>query len=98
MLKLVTGIVMLERPLIGIDGPMQREAELSAGVLAGTVDVAELGATIDRVWWSMWILLAVATLNVALGIWRPKLKRKNHFAKTSADADGASKEPKTANV
>lgn len=94
MIKLVTGIVMFEWTLIAIDGPMRREAELTAAVLAGTGNVAELGATIDRVWWSMWVLLAIATLNVVLGIWRPKLKRKNHFAKSkSEDASPAAPVP-----
>lgn len=81
MLKLVTGIVMFEWTLIGIDGPMRREADLSAQALVGAVDVADLGVTIDRVWWSLWVLIAIAVLNVVLGIWRPKLKRKDHFAK-----------------
>ncbi|MDP1940007.1 MAG: hypothetical protein Q8K54_05045 [Gallionella sp.] len=52
---------------------MQQEAELSARALAGEVDPATLAASLGAEWKSLWILLAVATANVILGIWRPRL-------------------------
>jgi hypothetical protein len=58
-----------------IQGPTQQEAELSARALAHEVDPANLAATLNAESKSLWVLLAVATANVILGIWRPRLMR-----------------------
>lgn len=71
--KLATGILMFEYGLVGIQGPMKQEAELSARAVAGEVPVTELAASIGGERGSLWILLAVAAVNVGLGIWRPRL-------------------------
>lgn len=73
--KLITGLSLFEGGLQGIQGPMQTEAEQSAGALAGHVDPAALAASIGSERAVLWVLLAVATTNVILGIWRPKLSR-----------------------
>lgn len=73
--KLITGLSLFEGGLQGIQGPMQTEAEQSAGALAGHVDPATLAASIGSERAVLWVLLAVATTNVILGIWRPKLSR-----------------------
>jgi hypothetical protein len=52
---------------------MQQEAELSARALAHEVDPTTLAASLGAEWKSLWVLLAVATANVILGIWRPRL-------------------------
>jgi hypothetical protein len=36
---------------------------------------ATLAASLDPEWKSLWVMLAVATVNVILGIWRPRLTR-----------------------
>ena len=73
--KLATGILVFEWGFAGIQGPMQQEAELSARLLAGGSDTAALAASLGAEQNSLWVLLAVATANVVLGIWRPRLAR-----------------------
>ena len=73
--KLATGILVFEGGFSGIQGPMQEEAEQSARALAGEVDPATLAASLGAERNTLWVLLAVATLNVVLGIWRPRLTR-----------------------
>lgn len=74
-LKLATGVLMFEGGFVYIQGPMQREAGMSAAALSGKLDPALLGASIGPERNSLWVLLAVATANVALGIWRPRILR-----------------------
>jgi hypothetical protein len=71
--KLATGILTFEWGFTAVLGPMQEEAELGARALAGEVDAAALSASIAAERNSLWILLAVATANVVLGIWRPRI-------------------------
>jgi hypothetical protein len=73
--KLLSGVVVFEWGFAAIQGPMQQEAELSARALAHEVDPAALAASLDPEWKSLWVMLALATANVALGIWRPRLTR-----------------------
>jgi hypothetical protein len=73
--KLATGILIFEWGFAGIQGPMQEEAELSARVLAGEADASTLAQSLGAEQGSLWILLAIATANVVLAIWRPRLTR-----------------------
>jgi hypothetical protein len=73
--KLATGILIFEWGFTAIQGPMQQEAELSARALAGGVDTATVAESLGAEQISLWVLLAVATANVVLGIWRPRLTR-----------------------
>jgi len=41
----------------------------------GNVDLATLATTLSAERNSLWVLLAVATANVVLGVWRPRLTR-----------------------
>jgi len=52
---------------------MQEEAEQSARALAGEVDIATLAGSLGSEQGTLWVLLAGATANVVLGVWRPKL-------------------------
>ena len=74
-IKLISGVLLFEGGLQGIQGPMQDEAERSAAVLAGHGDVATLAASLGTESATVWVLFAVATANVVLGIWRPRLIR-----------------------
>jgi len=73
--KLATGVLMFEGGLVYVQGPMRQEAELSAAALAGTGDPALLGQSLGAEASTLWLLLIVATANVMLGIWRPRLIR-----------------------
>jgi hypothetical protein len=73
--KLASGILLFEWGLVGVQGPMQQEAALAASALAGQVNVADLALSLRAEQNSLWILLAVATANVVLGVWRPRLTR-----------------------
>ena len=73
--KLFSGILVFEWGFAAVQGPMQQEAELSARALAHEVDPAALAASLDAEWKSLWVLLAVATVNVILGVWRPRFTR-----------------------
>ena len=75
-LKLATGVLMFEGGLVYVQGPMQQEADLSAGALAGHVDPGTLAGSLGAERNTLWVLLAVATANVVLGIWRPRLIRR----------------------
>jgi hypothetical protein len=89
--KLATGILMFESGFVGVLGPMQREAEQSARALAGQIDPATLAGSLGAERGTLWVLLAVATANVVLGIWRPRLTRLPRLAAFSdhRDAFGA---------
>jgi hypothetical protein len=70
--KLAMGILVFEWSFTAIVGPMQEEAELSARVLAGGADAAALASSPGAEVGSLWVMIAVATLNVVLGVWRPR--------------------------
>lgn len=74
-LKLATGLLVFEFGFAGVQGPMQEEAEQSAKALAGQVDPATLAGSLGAETGSLWVMLAIATVNVVLGIWRPRLTR-----------------------
>ena len=73
--KLATGVLIFEWGFTAILGPLQEEAELSARAVAGDVDPATLATSLSNEQNSLWVLLAVATTNVLLGVWRPRLTR-----------------------
>src|ERR1700749_1290660 len=55
--KLATGILIFEWGFTAILGPLQEEAELSARVLAGAADAAELATSMAAERSSPWVLL-----------------------------------------
>ena len=75
LVKLATGILVFEWGFVGVQGPMQEQAEQSALVLAGQADPATLAAQLSAEQGSLWILLGIAALNVVLGVWRPKFTK-----------------------
>ncbi len=56
--------------------PIQDEARLSAEALAGRLDPATLAGVSGGEIGTLWLLLAVSTANVVLGVWRPRLIRR----------------------
>jgi len=73
--KLATGTLILEGGLVYVVGPIQEEAKRSASALAGQVDPATITGSYGAERGTLWVLLAVTTANVVLGIWRPRLTR-----------------------
>lgn len=61
--------------LLAVQDLIQHEAELSARALAGNADAALLGAKLSAERKSLWVLSALARVNVALGIWRRHFRR-----------------------
>jgi hypothetical protein len=83
MAKLALGVVMFKGALLSVQGPVQKEAALSARALAGELDTAALGTVMHSEWAAFWVVLLIATANVVLGVWRPKFSRRH---KTRAKA------------
>ncbi len=74
--KAATGILIFEGGFARVLGPMQQEAAQSARALAGQADASTLGLSLAAEQGTLWVLLAVATANVVLGVWRPRLSRR----------------------
>ena len=89
-LKLATGVVMFEGTLLGIQGPMEAEADralavalsaetdsaITASAAAVVESSAQLAANLSAEWNSILVLGFVAVVNVAVGIWRPRFQRR----------------------
>ena len=73
-IKAATGILIFEGGL-HILGPIEDEAKRSAGALAAPLDPHALARLFASERNTLWVLLAVAAANVALGVWRPRLPR-----------------------
>ena len=71
-IKAATGIVVYAGGL-HVMSPIGEQARLAADALAGRLDPATLAATPHTA--TMWMLMALATANVVLGIWRGRLVR-----------------------
>ena len=66
---------MFEAGFTGVVGPMQDEAERSATALAEALTPATLAQSLGPERNTLWVLLAIATVNVVLGIWRPRFTK-----------------------
>ena len=74
-IKAATGILIFAGGLHAL-APIQDEARLSAEALAGRLDPATLAGVSGGEIGTLWLLLAVSTANVVLGVWRPRLIRR----------------------
>ena len=79
--KLATGIVVFAGSLHALSS-IEEEAKRSASALAGTLDPAEITGAAEAEQGTLWVLLAVSTANVVLGVWRPRLTRIRGRQKT----------------
>jgi hypothetical protein len=74
-IKLASGVLIFEGGLVSVLGPIQEAAEQSAKALAGKLDPATVAASYGSARSTLWMLLAVTTANVVVGVWRPRLGR-----------------------
>lgn len=70
--KLATGILVFEGGFAGVVGPLQEAADAA---LSGDA-AAALPQTLASARATIGVLLAIAAVNVALGVWRPRLARR----------------------
>ncbi|MDO9440375.1 MAG: hypothetical protein Q7T73_05750 [Beijerinckiaceae bacterium] len=73
LVKLATGVLVFEAGFAGVVGPLQDEAERSAQALANSTALVETSGAIAG---TIWVLMAIGALNVALGVWRPRMRRR----------------------
>lgn len=70
--KAATGILLFEGGLLYVQGPITAAAKAGAAVPSG--DPAALAKLSGAEGATLWVLLGVCAANVALGIWRPRLR------------------------
>lgn len=71
-IKALTGVSMFEGSLLTIVGPAKKAAVLAEQALSGAGDPAALAHLLHTEWSGTWVMLALATANVVLGVWRPR--------------------------
>ena len=72
--KAATGIVVLQGGL-HVLGPLQEESKRVAGALANGSNPADAARLFEAEVNTLWLLLAVSVLNIALGVWRPRFPK-----------------------
>jgi len=75
-LKAALGLSMFEGTLSGIQGPAEHGAAVTARALTGALDPARVPELMRDEWGTLWFILTLAAANVALAIWRPRLRRR----------------------
>jgi hypothetical protein len=73
--KALLGLSMFEGTLLTVAASVRQAAELSAQAAAGAGDPKLLGQVIHTEWGGLWMLLAVAVVNIVLAVWRPRFMR-----------------------
>jgi hypothetical protein len=71
--KAATGILIFEGGFLYVLGPIQEAAKNSIDAMGGHLDAAIVARSFGAERNTLWVLLAVALANVALGVWRPRL-------------------------
>jgi hypothetical protein len=72
--KAATGILILEGGLHAL-GPIQAAAKRGAAALTDPSATADPAPLVSAEVNTLWVLLAVAVANIALGVWRPRLPK-----------------------
>ncbi|MEO0880056.1 MAG: hypothetical protein AAFY22_10115 [Pseudomonadota bacterium] len=88
-IKLASGVLIFEWSLVAIDGPIRGGARRTAEALSSGAGAEQLGGDVDKICWSLWVMMAVAMANIALGVWRPRLVRKKAAAAPAAAASAS---------
>ena len=74
--KALLGLGTFEGTLLTVGSSARHAAELSALAAAGQGDPAQLAQLLRTEWGGLWILAALALVNIALAVWRPRLYRR----------------------
>ncbi len=72
--KAATGIVVFEGAF-QVVGPIQDEAAREGQALVGSLDPASVARLFASERGALWLLIAVSAVNIALGVWRPRLPK-----------------------
>lgn len=75
-IKALTGVGMLEGTFGSVVGPARDAAAAAARIAAGEGDPTELDALLRHERNGLLAILFLSTLNVVLGVWRPRLRRQ----------------------
>ena len=78
-IKAVLGVAVLEGSLVGIQGSAEKALVIARDMAesgAGTEQLAALGAVLRTEQGVTWVMLILATANIALTVWRPRRRRK----------------------
>jgi hypothetical protein len=74
--KALLGIGTFEGTLLTVGSSARHAAELSALAASGRGDPAHLAQVLRTEWGGLWILAALALVNIVLAVWRPRLYRR----------------------
>jgi hypothetical protein len=75
-LKALLGVSVFEGTLLTVGAGARRAAELSTLAASGGDDPAQLAQVLRSEWSTLWLLLALSAVNIALAVWRPRLMRR----------------------
>lgn len=70
--KAATGILMFKGVLHIDAGHADHAAKVAQQIAEGTAPAGALDKLVAAEWWTLVTVLAVAVINVALGVWRPR--------------------------
>lgn len=73
--KAALGVGTFEGTLVVVSGRARGAAELAADVAASKAEPATLSSVIASEWVGLAVVGALAVANIALGVWRPVLRR-----------------------
>ena len=76
-IKALLTALVLEGTLGGIQGPARDAAKLSAQVAQGDLSATPaLEAVLRHERGGLWVIMFLSVVNIALAVWRPRLKRR----------------------
>lgn len=75
-LKLALGMAMFEGTLGAINATARDASALAAKVVAGEQPVSAMDDVLRHEWGGLWVILFLSLANIVLGVWRPKLTRR----------------------
>jgi hypothetical protein len=74
--KVALGLAIFEGTLVSVQRPATRNLEHTLEALAGDISSSELPDLLHSEWGPLWVILAICLANIVLGIWRPRLGRR----------------------
>ena len=74
--KALLGIGTFEGSLLTVGASARHAAELATRAASGHGDAIQLAQVLRTEWGGLWILSALALINIVLAVWRPRLYRR----------------------